>query len=1022
MQTAYASSAITRPQTNRLAYRFFWKECRRITGLAFGIGAIAIAVMLGLLFVGPVGSRPAQMMIVAFGGAAMLSIAAAITLFAVEKEERTADLLRALPRNHVGLLAGKWAAAVVSVLAFLAVLLMAAYAVAGGWPSGSTAALIVSQGVIVLAEALTLGVLASMVCPYPLAATVLGIALASLSSQLAVFLFVPSSHGYEVGGLQSALPARWAFVACAAAIDLWLGMRWLPVNAPGHDRGRVRISDQTATTEEPRRRWRALFFRLVWQSVRQSWGVALAAGAAGVCLSVSFALVVEMLTDSARSWRPIGLLGLLITPALLGAMVFRADQRLDQYRFLSEHAGRPNTVWAARILTWLTPTLFLVGVACFGAASYAANEIESGYQGYWLQYSPGIDVVDAADVIGIQLDREHARRNNTRAAVLVFSAALAAFAYGQFFSIILKSEILAAMLSVVSSVLIAAWTFVVWLGGLPLDWFLAPLGLGALLASWLRARDWLFERRGVTRFALPLAALVVPVGFALRALPEARSAQVPDLSSIPIGVSPRGYAEIVSQAERELERGRKAADAYQRLAGQIDDGEFGAPLSAGVFEELVRLSRVRCRLPATLVQSGEQSHIIQRLQSALLHRGPGEAGGGRESKRADKKPRPAAGEQSTDLDQRIAAILVCRRLAVQQSNGQSLTNSLHPTYLSEQLLDWATAEGQTAERILDAIGKLDAVERSHLGPSKRLANECLRIRAVIRGDSPPGFLSRRQSRRDAFLLLDEWLAFFANELPGESERAERSLAVLGAFWTRYLQGAEANLLSETVASTEASSAAWRQRVAYRHRTHAVSSVLAATARPRHRGFGLRQRAEVVRQAESSYLVKQEFASPWRIHRSVDESVSAAAWWRAERVRLALIASKLDNGSYPNTLEELSPDYIEPWQYRDAFSTGALGYAPTGLEHRTSEAWSYYPSRGTPVPAIPAGTPLLWSGGTGEAEPTIARVRYENENGSRVEILIEQGDADAETGESETVMELRPQPRTGGFGHFWMPLP
>ena len=87
---------------------------------------MAIAVMVGLALIGPAGSRPGQMMIVAFGGAAMLAIAAAVTLFAVEKEEGTSELLRVLPKNQLALVLGKLCAAVASVLALLALLSLVA--------------------------------------------------------------------------------------------------------------------------------------------------------------------------------------------------------------------------------------------------------------------------------------------------------------------------------------------------------------------------------------------------------------------------------------------------------------------------------------------------------------------------------------------------------------------------------------------------------------------------------------------------------------------------------------------------------------------------------------------------------------------------------------------------------------------------------------------------------------------------------------------------------------------------------
>ena len=1012
-QVAPAAAASAGPPTVRLACRFYWKECRRLAGLTLGIAGIALAVMLALVAVGPVVSRAAQMLIVAFGGSAMLAIASAVTLFALEQEEGTADLLRRLPKNRVGVLMGKWFAAVTAVVSLLVVLTLAAYLIAGGWPSGSVAALISSQGATILAEALVLGILASLLCRSPLVAAVLGIIFASLNSQLAIALFVPTGLGYEAGDLQTALPARWVLLAVAMALDSWLAVRWLATTPAKIRRTPARAIEGAAAVKETRQSWRAAFFRLIWQSARQSWGVALAVSVLGVFLTGTFFLVLYMVTDWEPAWRPLGVLGLLFTPALLGAMVFRADQRQAQYRFLSEHAGPPNAVWLARVVTWAAPVILLFGGLCItaGAIALSARDTDRRYYRNWAA-DIQLGAIDTAEVMGTELQAAHDRQDVLRGVLLVFSATLAAFCYGQFFSIALRSEILAAMLAIVASVLLALWAVIIGLTRLPILWFLWPLAAGALLASWLRTRDWMLDRKGLIRWAIPLAALLVPIFLVLKAAPTTRQSQVPPIYSLPQWSGERSLDldGIVANAERQLERGREVAAEYQRLASQIDEATYGTGLAAEDFQQFVELTKEDCRLPPDFAQYGAQRGVIDKLRLATLSERWGNT--------ADGSTSDAAVDQAANLDPQLERLLACGRLDVQQSNGQGITDAVFPGYLSQELVDWATADGPTVERLLHAIDALERIENKRLGPADRLTNEYLRVRSIIRGEAAPSSFGRAASGGPA-PRLDEWCALLANDLPGESARAERALEILASALTRYLRDSEVRLASEGSDVAAFSATGWRRR----HR-YSLAAMLAANQGFRDFDIGLHAEANhLVRHAQTSYLVAQEFTKPWSVAESLDEWVSAVAWWRAERVRLALIAYRLRHGSYPETLHKLSPDFLSPEQYRDPFGTGPYGYSAEGLPHRTSKTWMYRSLERTDhYGSIPAGTPLLWSSGTGGAIPTVALARYEQIEGSRVETIVREGDSPDDENEPVPVMVLRPKLRSWGWHQFWMPLP
>ena len=403
MQAATASLVSTPPATGRLFVRFFWKECRRLRGMAIGVAVLAALLMLFIKAVTPPAVWPDTFFVMAFGGAAMLAIAAAVTLFSVEREEGTADVLRVLPTNRPALLAGKVAAAVAVVIAATVVLCSVAYVLGSEGGNQIELSRYAPQGSLVVFEALAWGLLASLVCPNPLVAAVLGIAATSASSQIAMALANTHSHGYTLRDFESATTARLALAGVALLIDGWLGLRWpgdtakAPTSRP---RSRA-LSNWFARLPKPRL---GAFTRLVWQSVRQSWLTIAAVVALGVFLTASFALITSFFTnDGVVPWF-VPSFGLLFAPALVGSVVFRADQRGRRYRFLSEHAAKPRTLWLARQATWLAPLVLVGGVAMllawrFGAGAYFDGALDRAWDLYW---SP--DGVDAATLRGRLVD------------------------------------------------------------------------------------------------------------------------------------------------------------------------------------------------------------------------------------------------------------------------------------------------------------------------------------------------------------------------------------------------------------------------------------------------------------------------------------------------------------------------------------------------------------------------------------------------------------------------------------------
>ncbi|MEX0937826.1 MAG: hypothetical protein WDZ59_08185 [Pirellulales bacterium] len=998
--SATATSRFAPPVARRVAVRFFWKECRRLAGLALGFGAIALLTMI----VPEVLSSPAPQaglaMVIAFGGGAMLSIAAAVTLFSVEDEEGTAELLRILPRSRGAVALGKVAAAISMIVLTTAALLLAARLLGGVWPPQTARAMAV-QGIVALLEALAWGLVASLLCRNPLVAAVLAIASASLV-------------GFTLSEFRGATPARLGMVALVGTTAGWLALRWPASSSTSwalRRRAAVRsaaIADQPITRAN--RSWRSAFARLVWQSIRQSWRTGVAVIVVGGFLSFAFSLIV---------WTGVGTLSLLFTPALMGAAVFRLDQRRNAYRFLSEHAGRPRTLWLARHVTWLAP-LIAVGVMASLLASWL-GVLYFVYDFPW--YLGGSVMMDAPTVVGGHYETIQLYNTAIGVVTLAWCSVLTAFAYGQFFSLALRSDVFAAMLALFTSVLVAAWAWLVIVWRLPALWFVAPLGLMAMLSTWLRVRDWMFDRGGLLRWLAPITVLVAPIGLIAYATPAARLAQVAD--SYPLTVSTdRGevhFEQLAAEASSQLARGRDVADAYRRLASLGADATPEDPFSGQHLDEFIELSRVECRLPPEMSPRFEQARPIENLKYLALY--------GWIPPVEDFNPAiySQTGDVTqggtVDLDGRLERLLACRRVAVQQENAWFSEPSRDHEYLEKEFVDWATADGQTADRIRRAIRQLEIIEEQRFRPAQRLANEYLQVRSIILGEQAPSFIAHENPSP----RLELWFAYMANGLPGEEKRAEQALTILATVSANYLVAvadvAESPQLPPSIAIS------LRQRL--RRQSVSMPEILDAESRmyrwrpiDRSRLSGRRELSfdiSLAHHAKTSLLVAIEFLQPWDLDQFLDRWVDDLARRRAERVRLALIAYRLEHGDYPRTLEELTPDFLQPEQYRDPYATGPFGYAPAGLKIPPEEDAPYVFRNYDPV--MPIEEPLLWCVGAGDAEPTAVRVRNDGDIGARTEGTDAATDSDQERdGRFTSILVLKRQAYSGGRGHFWMLLP
>jgi hypothetical protein len=1012
------------PNTLRLAKRFFWKECRRIGVLA---ALMLVFATLTMLLVHSTASRrldvDGSLVVIAVGAGMMLAVAAAATLFSVEKEEGTAELLERLPRNVTAMTIGKLGAAITIVPLCTLVLFLIAFTIAGDTLDSHQISDAVPRVSLFLLEAFVWSLVASLACANPLIAAVLGIALASVSVQIGIFITNPEARGYAPDNFAAAMPARLALAGVGALIVGWLVSRW-----PTPPRVRHR---SVADLDEPHRRYlrwprqrMGLFGRLFWQTLRQSWTTTVVATLLGLFLTVMAVIMAAGILKSDSGWHLLVGLSVSFAPAMVGAVVFRADQRREAYRFLAEHAGRPRMLWLARNTAGLTMLAMLLILTLTVTGLWIGSDIASAMKhGWYNDSSPGVVMLRVSNDLGVL----------RQILVIVGIAAVVAYAFGQFFSLALPSDVIAAMAALIVSIVVSAWAAVVGVWQLPPSAFLLPLAIGALLASLLRVRDWMFGRRGWWRWAAPIVVLLAPLMWLAWATPLVRLAQVdrptpyirpgglvvlhPDASATTIPSSVGSWSfdhaarfdELVKQTQKELRLGEEVAAGYEKLAAEAvvyelvdvgdlsdDEATFGTKRDANgkllkvrvarpvgdrfdgdAFEEFVRLSRIKCRLqvnPSTLRHTGV-------LQAIALMEAP-------------------ESEGPVDLEGRLERLLACRRMATQQANSHSLNRESYEAFLSDEFLDWATAEGQTSTLIGKALRGLREAESKSVGPIGRLMNNHHQARAIINGDAPPDFFAGDDAQPAAY----QSLAYLANESLGfERQRALKALDLLAAYEAAYLGEEMQALVSGRPALN-------RLRYYYIDDAQLVAALPYEAGR---RVGSYHDDLDALASAHTSSLVSLVFDNRRELPEALRNWIAGVAWRRAERVRLALIAYRLDNGEYPERLEPLVGDFQGSDEIRDPYSDDPFGWAPEGFEFPVWEV-SEYQKAELHRKIASAGTPVLWCGGGVLAVPNKREARVGKTEDDEV----------VDNRPIMTVMALQPVEQNYFWprGEFWLPLP
>ncbi|HEX4143331.1 MAG TPA: ABC transporter permease [Pirellulales bacterium] len=915
-----------------------WKEYR--VGRAFWL---AMAVM-GLVAQAAVAwaHQPTDRNWWLYGIALMISAGFAVgiggTLFAIEHEDRTFGLLRVLPVRAKELGLAKLLCAVAGLCLLLVALWLTASALAG-WQALSAldAGQLWGLWGLACAEGLAWGILCSLVIRSPLRATVAAVLAVTVANQFAVTL--TKTHNLtEIVSYVEAIPYRLAVLMLVVAADVWLLPRWLTGQFPRVQQqtsprrsawaGRLRAQVRQWSESSP------LVWRLVWQSWREGrkniFLLVIVAPLLLLAQAAFFSGGPLLALPSLADLLPAALLILLAfvpLSALIGGLVFHADQ-LYGPRFLAERGISARMVWLARQLAWGS------WLAVWAAAMLVLLPLAQLLL-TWIRPSMSIGPFRPW---ALREFLETYHQWQTRNAWLLWEMVFSAYAAGQFASLLVRGRLLAGVFAIVLGSIVASWAWLMCALGIPVWWSVLPLPLAMLLATWLRAPDWMLERSNWRRWIVPITAVLLPAAAIAVAVPWFRANEIgPKLGSRWLNDR---YAistpspEDVAEARQTFELDQQAWNLFRHAPQRPFDANGDQPKLTQQDEvwvkPIVDLVLESSRRPANLtalplaqrLEMGQDPGLDQLLwEDARLHQEAGEL--------------DAALELYIGLLRRGTQLDVCRR-------NPSVSNSPVNRQILSALGNWSAASGQTGERIRAAIEQLKAWHAA-LPPA-----ETLLLTAYETAEQPITDLPRAGNENLVPYAISEaeWLS---RRLPWERARALRLLNYLASY-----QGCRVTNVTERFAENEPI----RTWSLDRFDNPRAGSMLETTPLVQTSAF-----------ADPSFV--------WFV-------LCRETNHRATLIILALEAWKLEHGQLPDSLDDLAGSLLDVVPLDPRFAQPFLYYPagvpavppPAASEPRPPAAgellaqqrrgWQPGPINATALalnwvyPAFMSGRPFLWS--------------------------------------------------------------
>lgn len=888
-------------------WRVVWKEYRAMRGFWFGMAALALVIQALIAWLARGSPEFAQQLFIGpLAFTTFYALGYYAVIFSSEREDGTIELLRSLAVTNGRLFIGKVGVGFVSMLAMALLVLVSALAWNGGrMPADPVVGELLLYWGVVTFEFAAWGILASLLITRPLNAICIASAGALICTLLVSWQVEKRMHWQHTTAI--AISVRLFLVVGLLLVDAWLTRKWLAgrfVLWPAFwERLSWRQAAAIRVRRETRPATRRLVARYLWLEIRQ-----------GRMMTIVIFLLGASLSLPESEYWPFFAVGLI--PMLLGVAAFRGEQEGQRFRFLAERGVSPAALWMVKQSAWLATAFlatFLAGWAAPIARLIWQHETISLASSVWFT---------------LPWDRAPYDEFGAQSFALVL---VTGFAIGQFMSLLLARTITALFVASVVGTGAFFWLVVMIAFGVPLWFSVGPIPIAFLLASLIRVDDWMHERRHIAASLRVACALLAPLCLIPPAVAAFRVYEIP-------GGGP-GFEvdDLLQTTAYELETADGYRKAWRSLTPmpQSDPDEPEPPNTAKDGWEHATPQEKRW-----LAENNEAIHTVlqtvRRGYDVCVFHDPATQRifdlidasdtSWRLSRLLLLSARKLESEDRLEeaLNRYRAARILSYHLSLKGTVAQLVAGASIESQVNEWLVRWAAHPKQTkrlCQIAIDSVG-------GGVGHAKQLADalrvEHLRLSHSIQADWSLS-LSRfdpKDWRAQPFNMIKRWM-------PWEQARAQRladeaiRIAISRLDVTRRaVEGRSANML-------------W-----------------------------LRAVTEERRSSERESFQRKLVGTPilWILLPALDDLpdsyVNRETRQRAMRIILALHAYRIENGAFPNRLEQLVGRYlhsvpIDPW------SGEYFGYRPRGFDEPVTFG---RPGRTT----FAAGTPLVWSKGAGGA--------------------------------------------------------
>jgi hypothetical protein len=911
-------------------WRLVWKEYRLQRPLWIAMAVLMVLVqLLVLALVTSPHDKLTSLYMIAVALPGFFALGCGATLFAGEREAGTFHWQRSLPVWSLSVFWAKIGTAIVGIAIlwglgiWLATTLQNPEGIETTWAwRGTTWAIFGVFGM----EMFVWAVLFSLLSKRVLLAAILGVAAASIACHATAGGF---GHQITTDTYRDAWQTRIVVSVVVLLIDFLIAAFWFCEKQQKQPRSALSslsetpaVSGFSARFQGPR--WLAMLGRLVWQHWRQSRRLA-------ICILVLLIPMMAIMTvgltkifscpvalfdlglgrASSGDERLLHLMflmqaGLVVAmPPLLGVVTFLADQRGNSYRFFADRGVSPRLVWLSRqLVTFGLPMLvaFVLLLAALALVAIFFQRPENLVGVRW----PG--AAEAALGVGVFC----------RAILAAFGYVILGIAAGQFCSMCFRSPILAGLFSLIISVVLAGWSLLMLVWQVNWYWSILPIPLALLLATRLRAADWLAERNGLRAWLRPGLTLLASATTLLIVVPLYRVHQIPLVDP---GFSPSELARpLEAEDQTTLAMYDEACRTLQWVSGHdvLQNGrQFTAPTDPEIKWVSENSKAIQAGLEASRRPIGNLAgcfrlpskwHLAEvarlLLCSAVVNQ--------------DKGKLDVALEQYLGAARIAVLIRRCYPISILQFSQDDYRMSRIENQVYEQLPGWAARPGQTPERILAAVKQLEQITAG-FSPSDPLKLAYLQVRQFLSGD-----LNIANQVDGPSGGVPPWTVLWM-QLPWERQRALRLLnrSVRGEL--DYLAFIEGRL----------------------QKGEGVAEYL-----PHRTRYQPEFRSTPYSLTRTVHIPPVFFDPRTSTERIVADHVSIVTARRGVQLVLALEAWKLKHGSLPKKLEELVGHGLERLPI-DPYAGTPFLYRPAGLP--IPLPWSL---SGT----VFANVPFVWASG------------------------------------------------------------